>query len=362
MRIVILSFYSGWIERGVENYVSELAPRLNKHHKVMVLQAGPVVGREKWRRRLGGRMKWPPDPTLTWMRKFYVDYYSRKIAEFSLKSIPEIKSFNPDIIYPLNGGWMSLVGKLFSKFYGAKLILGGHAGIGRDDRFNLILRPDLFLAFSQKGYKWAKKVAPEVKSSKVSHGVNLKRFNPNVKPAKVHLHRPLFVIASRLIPYKRVGETVMAVGRLVKGSILVLGDGPEAKKIDRLGKKLLGPKRYHRLSVSHNVISQYYQAADVFTLASSTSEAFGLAYLEALASGLPVVTTDDPLRREIVGSAGVFVKNPLDLAEYSQALQLAIDTKWADKPRKQAEKFSWDKATRKYHQLFKSLVVSSTKT
>ncbi len=59
---------------------------------------------------------------------------------------------------------------------------------------------------------------------------------------------------------------------------------------------------------------------------------------------------------EIVGNAGFFVNNPEDAKELSAAINLALKTDWGDKPRGQAEKFSWDKVTKKYEDLFRSLV------
>jgi glycosyltransferase involved in cell wall biosynthesis len=97
-----------------------------------------------------------------------------------------------------------------------------------------------------------------------------------------------------------------------------------------------------------------YATADLFSYPTSTWESFGIVLVEAIASGLGVVATDDPIRREIVGNAGIFV-DPTDTKAYSEALKEALETNWGDEPRKQAEKFSWDKIAKQYEKLFTDL-------
>jgi glycosyltransferase involved in cell wall biosynthesis len=229
--------------------------------------------------------------------------------------------------------------------------------------------PDLFIAFSQKGYEWAKSVNPIIRMIRVPHGVDLNKFSRQVKPVKLDLERPIFITAAHLVPYKRVGETVRAVAKLERGSLLVLGEGSLAKEIDELGNRLLGPKKYLRLVTSHNQVAKYLAAADVFTLVSEESEAFGLVYLEAMACNLPVVASDDSLRRELVGDhaairlsaesrragAGIFVKNPENTREYAKALERAAKIDWGDKPMKQARKFDLERITERYLQEFREI-------
>jgi len=74
-----------------------------------------------------------------------------------------------------------------------------------------------------------------------------------------------------------------------------------------------------------------------------------------MACGLPVVATDDSLRREIVGKAGLFIKNPKNSRIYAKALQEALTKKWGSIPRKQAQKFSWNMVAEKYEELLKTL-------
>jgi glycosyltransferase involved in cell wall biosynthesis len=109
------------------------------------------------------------------------------------------------------------------------------------------------------------------------------------------------------------------------------------------------------LSIPFNEMPKIYKSADVFTLPSASSEAFGNVYVEAMASELPVVATDDEQRREIVGEAGILT-DPTNIEGYSDALQKALNTDWGDKPRKQAEKFSWETIAKKYEELFKTLL------
>ena len=99
---------------------------------------------------------------------------------------------------------------------------------------------------------------------------------------------------------------------------------------------------------------KYYRAADVMTMVPVHVEAFGIVYVEAMACGLPVVAVNDKVREEIVGSAG-FLVDAENVDEYVKALQKALDKDWGNVPRKQAEKFSWDKIAKEYDQLFHNI-------
>jgi glycosyltransferase involved in cell wall biosynthesis len=74
-----------------------------------------------------------------------------------------------------------------------------------------------------------------------------------------------------------------------------------------------------------------------------------------MACNLPVVATDDEQRREIIGNAGIYVKNPEDVSRYSQALQTGLKTDFGNRPQKQAEKFSWENIKKDYLELFYKL-------
>jgi glycosyltransferase involved in cell wall biosynthesis len=105
--------------------------------------------------------------------------------------------------------------------------------------------------------------------------------------------RPATVLASgRLIPLKNFDGLVRAFARVSPPSarLIILGDGPERPRLEaeiaRLG--LTG-----RVDLPGYIRDpwDYYAQASCFVV-SSRSESFGMTVVEALANGLPVVSTD----------------------------------------------------------------------
>lgn len=342
--IAILSYFSGVVERGVETFAYETAMRLVPKHRVTVFQAGHAKP-QKFKVKEIKAFAAPPKSSKGILGKLYFDWQSIRVFIFSLLALPKIFKGKYDLIIPLNGGWQTVVFRVFSKMIGAKVLVSGHAGIGWDDAWNLLFRPDVFVALTRSGAEWAQKLAPEVKIVIIPNGVDLARFNPKVKPKEVPLAKPIVVCASALVPYKRVDLTIRAIAKTKNLSLLLLGDGELAGTIDSLGKRLLG-KRYLRMVVPYEEIPSYYSLGRVFTLASNT-EAFGISYVEAMACNLPIVTTNDDSRAEIIGNAGILT-NPENLDQYAKDLAIAAETNYKNIPYAQALKFSWNKTAEKY--------------
>jgi glycosyltransferase involved in cell wall biosynthesis len=171
----------------------------------------------------------------------------------------------------------------------------------------------------------------------------------------VSLKKPIVLAVGAFTEQKRMDLVIRAVAKLDNTSLLIVGGGGDLKdEINDLGIKTLGKERFATMTVPFEQMPEVYRTADVFTLASASSESFGNVLVEAMASGVPVVATDDPARREIVGDAGILV-NPENSDEYAASLKRAMETAWGERPRKQAEKFSWDIISEKYEELFKEL-------
>ena len=91
---------------------------------------------------------------------------------------------------------------------------------------------------------------------------------------------------------------------------------------------------------------EVYRSVDVFTL-PSINEPFSLAYMEAMASGLPVVTTDDEMRRYIVGDSGILC-DVTYTEKYADALFQVLKINWQQKAINNALRFSWDTIALRY--------------
>lgn len=362
MKIAFLNFYQGYIDRGAETFVQELAQGLGKDNEVTVFQAGPFKSKGfiSVQKKVMMPKVWPDDnmPNTHILKRLFLHYYKRKECLFTLKCLRDLYLLKPDIIIPLNSGWQALMISIFSRLTGSKMVIAGQSGPGWDDRWNLICNPHTFVTLTSRQLDWAKKASPwfRHKIVKISNGVDTSKFQVAGKKIKLELEQPITLMVAATVPYKRVGQGIEAVSRLKRGSLLLLGKGPQDKRTDNLGYKLLGKGRYQRLTVPFSEMPDYYRSVDLFTLCSGSTEAFGIVYLEAMASGLACVATDDESRREIVGNAGVYVKDPDNIDEYSRALKKALSKKWGNAPLLQAKKFSWDIIAGKYQKLFKSIL------
>ncbi len=313
-KIVFLSRYQDKVNRGVESAVHELSKRLKSYLDVSIFS-----GTES-------------------------------------DSIKKILDGKFDVVIPTNGRFQALkvsMGKFFAKY---KIIIVGHAGIGKDDLWNLIVcRPDVFVALTDYQKNWALKHNVRSKITKIPNGIDLEKFKEEGKKANLGLEKPIILSVGSLYSYKHHERTIKAVSHMMKGSLLIVGMGPEKKTLNDLGNKLLGEKRFKIISVPYKEIPEYYRSADVFTLPSWDRESFGIVYLEALSTNIPVVAPDDNVRKEIVGDGGILT-NVEDPQRFALALEHALNTDWGNKPRKQAEKFSWDIISKQYVDLINTLL------
>lgn len=79
-----------------------------------------------------------------------------------------------------------------------------------------------------------------------------------------------------------------------KVTFLIVGDGPYRNTLEKNAKGLKHRKQIIFAGAKPwDEITHYYQVADVF-VSASTSETQGLTYIEALASGVPIVARRDP--------------------------------------------------------------------
>ena len=114
----------------------------------------------------------------------------------------------------------------------------------------------------------------------------------------------------------------------------IVGEGPEGDCYQSLIDKYHLGNRVH-IHPFTNDIQSYYSKAQIFVL-SSRWEGMPLVLVEAMSHGLPVVTSDLPICKEILGEFGMYFKNG-DVKELAQRLEEATRINWPEKSQKALE-------------------------
>ena len=169
----------------------------------------------------------------------------------------------------------------------------------------------------------------------VPMGVDTDRFRPGPTDASDGLRRqlgggPIVLFLGRLRYYKGLPILIEAM-RDVDAKLFIVGGGPFRDRVVAEASEALGTRFIHARFAAEEELPDLFRAADLFCLPSvSHAETFGLAAVEAMASGLPVITTDvgtGTSKINIDGETG-FVVPPLD----PEALSAAIRKVLADQP------------------------------
>ncbi|MBW3589235.1 MAG: glycosyltransferase [Actinobacteria bacterium] len=116
---------------------------------------------------------------------------------------------------------------------------------------------------------------------------------PMVDDIRSRFSPPLIVFLGRLVPYKGVDVLIRAM-RGIDARALIVGSGPMRQSLEFLAADLGVDKRVTFIGdVPDELRPAFYHSADVFVLpAYSRAETFGIAMLEAMACGTPVISTE----------------------------------------------------------------------
>jgi glycosyltransferase involved in cell wall biosynthesis len=196
----------------------------------------------------------------------------------------------------------------------------------------------------------------------ILNGVDLEEFRPGEEdraalglPAAVALG--LFVGDIRT-PRKNLDTVLKAVAKVPAVHLAVVGklDGsPYPQMATQMGIE----DRVHFLGFRRDVAS-LMRAADSFVF-PSRYEACSLVLLEALGSGLPVITAETAGGAEIITpECGVVLQDPNDVAGIAEALQMLVNDPQRRKQmgiaaRQIAECYSWDRMADQYLQVYEEL-------
>jgi UDP-glucose:(heptosyl)LPS alpha-1,3-glucosyltransferase len=184
---------------------------------------------------------------------------------------------------------------------------------------------------------------PEDKIEVIYNGVDLERFTPRVRETyrlnvrkKLHIgdHETVILFISR--NYKRKGlhlliESLSLLGRKAHNiKILVAGRG-NPKPYQRLASKL-GFSNNMIFAGEERILEKYYGASDMLVL-PTLYDPFSNVCLEALACGLPVITTTSNGAAEIIeeGKNGYIIEDASDTGEIAKHISLLLSKEAREK-------------------------------
>lgn len=188
----------------------------------------------------------------------------------------------------------------------------------------------------------------------IPNGADLSRFGEGMGERErfgLPADRPIVLMVSALIDSKRVLDGIRAVAGLTNAHLVVAGDGPLRSETQALANHLL-PDRFTRLTLAAADMPALYRSADVF-LHMSLFESFGNVFVEAMASGLPIVGHDTPRLRWIVGN-GPFLCDTEDLDVLQGVLTAAIEH-GRGRMDVSVERFAWPAIAEQYDEMLQEL-------
>ena len=175
---------------------------------------------------------------------------------------------------------------------------------------------------------------PETRIELIENGIDTSEFKPASPQEKekqkfalgLNQHQPTVLFVGSGFARKGAFELAEAIQKLAQFQLIIVGHD---KHLTKLKKYIQAAKLGHRVLITgpQKNIKPYLAASDIFCL-PSLYDSFPNAILEALCSGLPVVTT------EAVGSADAIFENQAGAIckKQSASIQIALEYAWENYP------------------------------
>ena len=203
----------------------------------------------------------------------------------------------------------------------------------------------------------------EKKITVIPNGIDIGIFKPS--SIKKSLSFRIVTTASADIPLKGLRHLILALPRVIRQfpltSLTVIGKSPEKSNLKKLIDDLdLEDKITFRSGISEKEIVKTYHDSDIAVI-PSLYEGFGFGAGEAMACGVPLISTDSGGLKQVIGDAALKIK-PGSVNEIEEGiLQLFTEEKMrqelAEKGRERMEKFfDWKIAASAYIELIKKII------
>jgi len=207
----------------------------------------------------------------------------------------------------------------------------------------------------------ALKFLPSVSIDVIPNGVDRQKFYPPAPPAERKRTETLKLLTvGRLSATKRVDMLIEAVGLLRSEGrnirLLIAGGGSLEQELKQIiEKQELADLIEITGRIDAEKMPEIYRNSDIF-VSATMQEGMSNAMLEAMACGLPIITTPCEGLEELINENGIIVKQANSTAIAEAVKSLADDEKLYNKmsaaAAEQAEKFTWQNVAKKYIDIY----------
>lgn len=214
----------------------------------------------------------------------------------------------------------------------------------------------------------------EEKISVVHNGINLEEFHPRyITQCRLTVREESSIALEAFVllfvgDYQRKGlrYAIEALGHLSGADIqlVVVGAGSSAP-YEKIAEDI-GRREAVRFVGPRGDIYRYYAMSDVLVF-PTLYEPFGFTITEAMATGIPVITSADAGAAEVIknGHDGLLLKNPRDPGEIAEQIQCLIDhpdlrLQLGRNARQKVESLAWPLFGQRVEQIYRSVIQGAT--
>ncbi len=218
---------------------------------------------------------------------------------------------------------------------------------------------------------------PKAKVKVIPMGVDTSGFHPNQRRQELKnewgVKGPLFLAVGRLAEKKGFKYLIQAMPEVLRelpqAKLLLIGEGPEKGELETLIEQLkLGENVILAGGKNREELPSYFASADIFigpsiVAESGDTEGQGVVFLEAMASGTPVIASNVGGISDVIlnGETGILVpqKNPQAIASAVISLysDVALRERLSLQGREMVEScYSWKASAASFLQLYIDIV------
>lgn len=215
-----------------------------------------------------------------------------------------------------------------------------HSAHRRGIKEQVARHADRFLVHTERSWRMLRlEGAAESRIVKIDPGVDTQFFCPGPANRARFGFEPedlVLLFVGWLLPRKGIDFLLLALRELLDDPALshrrlrlwMVGAGPGRDRVEQLIRRLgIQEACVFAGSAPYMEMPDYFRAADIFVLPSIATpqwqEQFGMSLIEAMASGVPVISTLSGAIPEIVGDAGILCQ-PNDFVSLHEAIRRLI--------------------------------------